>query len=66
MMESASCWEIWLEASQGAFHYFWLKEEQILHIIIQLTDDVHKFFEPNVELDQIATWVNEFKVEFLY
>ncbi|KAL9666728.1 hypothetical protein QQ045_001066 [Rhodiola kirilowii] len=49
-----------LEASQGAFQYFGLKEEQIPLIIIQ-TNDGQKYLKPNVELDQLATWVKEFK-----
>ncbi|KAL9687692.1 hypothetical protein QQ045_032099 [Rhodiola kirilowii] len=49
-----------LEASQGAFQYFGLKEEQVPLIIIQ-TNDGQKYLKPNVELDQIATWVMEFK-----
>uniref|UniRef100_A0A7N0TR13 Protein disulfide-isomerase n=1 Tax=Kalanchoe fedtschenkoi TaxID=63787 RepID=A0A7N0TR13_KALFE len=49
-----------LEASKGAFQYFGLKEEQIPLVIIQ-TNDGQKYLKPNVEPDQIGTWVKEFK-----
>ncbi|KAK4490118.1 hypothetical protein RD792_000775 [Penstemon davidsonii] len=49
-----------IEASQGAFQYFGLKEEQVPLIIIQ-TNDGQKYLKPNVEPDQIASWVKDFK-----
>ncbi|XP_051139321.1 protein disulfide-isomerase [Andrographis paniculata] len=49
-----------VEASQGAFQYFGLKEEQVPLIIIQ-TNDGEKYLKPNVEPDQIESWVKEFK-----
>ncbi|KAL0360251.1 UNVERIFIED_CONTAM: protein disulfide-isomerase [Sesamum radiatum] len=50
-----------IEASQGAFQYFGVKEEQVPLIIIQ-TNDGQKYLKPNVEPDQIASWVKDFKV----
>ncbi|KAL2503582.1 Protein disulfide isomerase-like 1-1 [Abeliophyllum distichum] len=49
-----------IEASQGAFQYFGLKDEQVPLIIIQ-TNDGKKYLKPNVEPDQIAAWVKDFK-----
>ncbi|KAG8378255.1 hypothetical protein BUALT_Bualt08G0118600 [Buddleja alternifolia] len=49
-----------IEASQGAFQYFGIKEEQVPVIIIQ-TNDGQKYLKPNVEPDQIASWVKDFK-----
>ncbi|KAK4481304.1 hypothetical protein RD792_012189 [Penstemon davidsonii] len=49
-----------VEASQGAFQYFGLKEEQVPLIVIQ-TNDGQKYLKPNVEPDQIASWVKDFK-----
>ncbi|PIN10221.1 Protein disulfide isomerase (prolyl 4-hydroxylase beta subunit) [Handroanthus impetiginosus] len=49
-----------VEASQGAFQYFGLKEEQVPLIIIQ-TNDGQKYLKRNVEPDQIASWVKDFK-----
>ncbi|XP_060214393.1 protein disulfide-isomerase [Lycium barbarum] len=49
-----------VEASQGAFQYFGLKEDQVPLIIIQ-TSDGEKYLKPNVEPDHIASWVKEFK-----
>ncbi|CAN4099671.1 unnamed protein product [Withania somnifera] len=49
-----------VEASQGAFQYFGLKEDQIPLIIIQ-TNDGEKYLKPNVEPDHIVSWVKEFK-----
>ncbi|PIA47457.1 hypothetical protein AQUCO_01400244v1 [Aquilegia coerulea] len=48
-----------LEASQGAFQYFGLKEDQVPLIIIQ-TDDSQKYLKPNLEPDHIATWLKEY------
>lgn len=41
--------------------YFGLKEDQIPLIIIQ-TNDGAKYLKPNVDPDQISSWVKEFKV----
>ncbi|KAL6582817.1 disulfide-isomerase [Orobanche minor] len=49
-----------VEASQGAFQYFGIKDEQVPLIIIQ-NNDGEKFLKPNVEPDQIASWVKDFK-----
>ncbi|KAL1543823.1 Thioredoxin-like domain [Salvia divinorum] len=49
-----------VEASQGAFQYFGIKDEQVPVIIIQ-TNDGEKFLKPNIEPDQIASWVKDFK-----
>ncbi|KAL8485638.1 hypothetical protein ACS0TY_027794 [Phlomoides rotata] len=49
-----------VEASQGAFQYFGLKEEQVPLIIIQTTGG-EKYLKPNVELDQIASWMKDYK-----
>ncbi|GAV71959.1 Thioredoxin domain-containing protein/Thioredoxin_6 domain-containing protein [Cephalotus follicularis] len=49
-----------IEASQGAFQYFGLKDDQVPLVIIQTTDG-RKYLNPNVEPDQIAPWVKEFK-----
>ncbi|KAH6832790.1 PDI-like 1-1 [Perilla frutescens var. hirtella] len=49
-----------VEASQGAFQYFGLKEEQVPLIIIQ-NNDGEKFFKANIVPDQITSWVKDFK-----
>ncbi|EXB60097.1 Protein disulfide-isomerase [Morus notabilis] len=49
-----------LEASQGAFQYFGLREDQVPLIVIQ-TNDGQKYLKPNLEPDHIAPWVKEFK-----
>ncbi|KAL6560877.1 disulfide-isomerase [Orobanche hederae] len=49
-----------VEASQGAFQYFGIKDEQVALIIIQ-NNDGEKFLKPNVEPHQIASWVKDFK-----
>ncbi|KAJ7965543.1 Protein disulfide-isomerase [Quillaja saponaria] len=49
-----------IEASQGAFQYFGLKEDQAPLIIIQHNDG-QKFLKPNVEADHISTWLKEYK-----
>ncbi|KAK8966703.1 Protein disulfide-isomerase [Platanthera guangdongensis] len=48
-----------LEASKGALQYFGLKEDQAPLILLQ-ENDVKKFFKPNLEPDQIATWLKEY------
>nr|AFK34272.1 unknown [Medicago truncatula] len=49
-----------VESSQGAFQYFGLKEDQVPLIIIQHNDG-KKFFKPNLELDQLPTWLKAYK-----
>ncbi|KAK9270589.1 hypothetical protein L1049_026170 [Liquidambar formosana] len=49
-----------LEASQGAFQYFGLKEDQVPLIVIQNSDG-QKYLKPNLEPDHIAPWVKEYK-----
>ncbi|KAI9201548.1 hypothetical protein LWI28_025185 [Acer negundo] len=49
-----------VEASQGAFQYFGLKEDQVPLIVIQ-TNDGQKYLKPNLEPDHLAPWVKEFK-----
>ncbi|MED6118637.1 disulfide-isomerase [Stylosanthes scabra] len=49
-----------VEASQGAFQYFGLKEEDVPLIIIQHNDG-KKFFKPNLEPDHVTTWLKEYK-----
>ncbi|THG08331.1 hypothetical protein TEA_011094 [Camellia sinensis var. sinensis] len=51
-----------VEASQGAFQYFGLKDDQVPLIVIQ-TNDGLKYLKPNVEPEQISSWVKEYKVE---
>ncbi|KAL6525074.1 Thioredoxin-like domain [Orobanche minor] len=48
------------EASKSAFEYFGLKEEQVPLIFIQ-TSDGGKYLKQNIEPDQIASWVKDFK-----
>ncbi|KAL5559636.1 hypothetical protein UlMin_035847 [Ulmus minor] len=49
-----------IEASQGAFQYFGLKEDQVPLIVVQ-TNDGQKYLKPNLEPDHIAPWVKEYK-----
>ncbi|KAI4375136.1 hypothetical protein MLD38_013042 [Melastoma candidum] len=49
-----------LEASQGAFQYFGLKEDQVPLIIVQ-TNDGKKYLKPNVKPEEIAAWVKDYK-----
>ncbi|XP_004502489.3 protein disulfide-isomerase [Cicer arietinum] len=49
-----------VEASQGAFQYFGLKEDQVPLIIVQNTDG-KKFFKPNLEADDVPTWLKAYK-----
>ncbi|XP_057490551.1 protein disulfide-isomerase-like [Actinidia eriantha] len=49
-----------MESSQGAFEYFGLKEDQVPVIVIQ-TNNGQKYIKPNLEPDQIASWVKEYK-----
>ncbi|XP_061341914.1 protein disulfide-isomerase-like [Gastrolobium bilobum] len=49
-----------IEASQGAFQYFGLKEDQVPVIIIQHNDG-KKFLKPNLEPDHISTWLKAYK-----
>ncbi|GMP79446.1 hypothetical protein CsSME_00034987 [Camellia sinensis var. sinensis] len=48
------------EASQNAFQYFGLRDDQVPLIIIQ-TSDGEKYLKPNLEPDQISSWVKEYK-----
>ncbi|KAL6497253.1 Thioredoxin-like domain [Orobanche gracilis] len=48
------------EASKSALQYFGLKEEQVPLIFIQ-TSDGGKYLKQNIEPDQIASWVKDFK-----
>ncbi|CAN7050528.1 unnamed protein product [Brassica rapa subsp. trilocularis] len=48
------------ENSQGAFQYFGLEESQVPLIIIQTADD-KKYLKTNVEVDQIGSWIKDFK-----
>ncbi|KAK4776509.1 hypothetical protein SAY86_005197 [Trapa natans] len=50
-----------LEASQGAFQYFGLKEDQVPLIIIQSNDGQQKFLKANLEPDHITPWFKEYK-----
>ncbi|XP_044480385.1 protein disulfide-isomerase-like [Mangifera indica] len=49
-----------LDASKAAFQYFGLKESQVPLIIVQATDG-QKYLKPNLEADQIASWMKEYK-----
>lgn len=49
-----------VEASQRAFQYFGLKEDQVPLIIIQ-DNDGKKFLKPNLEPEDIATWLKAYK-----
>ncbi|CDP10927.1 unnamed protein product [Coffea canephora] len=49
-----------LEASQGAFQYFGLKEDQVPLIVIQ-TNDGEKYLKTHLEPDHIASWVKDYK-----
>ncbi|TKY56132.1 disulfide-isomerase protein [Spatholobus suberectus] len=49
-----------IEASQVAFQYFGLEENQVPLIVIQHNDG-KKFLKTNLEPDQIATWLTAFK-----
>ncbi|OVA07932.1 Thioredoxin [Macleaya cordata] len=48
-----------LEASEGAFQYFGLKEDQVPLIIIQ-NNDGQKYLKANLEPDHIAPWIKEY------
>ncbi|AQK49606.1 protein disulfide isomerase1 [Zea mays] len=48
-----------IEASQGAFQYFGLKEDQTPLILIQ-DGDSKKFLKVHVEADQIVAWLKEY------
>ncbi|XP_020583623.1 LOW QUALITY PROTEIN: protein disulfide-isomerase-like [Phalaenopsis equestris] len=48
-----------VKAGQGAFQYFGLEESQTPLIILQQNDG-KKFLKPNLEADQIATWLREY------
>ncbi|XP_073013007.1 protein disulfide isomerase-like 1-1 [Typha latifolia] len=48
-----------LEASQGAFQYFGLKEDQVPLIFIQ-ENDGQKYLKPNLEPDHITSWLKDY------
>ncbi|XP_010539655.1 PREDICTED: protein disulfide isomerase-like 1-1 [Tarenaya hassleriana] len=48
------------EASKGAFQYFGIEESQIPLIVIQ-TADGKKYLKANLEVDQIESWVKDYK-----
>ncbi|ONM26494.1 protein disulfide isomerase2 [Zea mays] len=48
-----------IEASQGAFQYFGLKEDQTPLILIQ-DGDSKKFLKDHIEADQIVSWLKEY------
>ncbi|XP_043721296.1 protein disulfide-isomerase-like [Telopea speciosissima] len=48
-----------LEASQGAFQYFGLREDQVPLLIVQ-SNDGKKYLKPNLEPDHIASWLKEY------
>ncbi|CAH8351942.1 unnamed protein product [Eruca vesicaria subsp. sativa] len=48
------------ENSQGAFQYFGLEESQVPLIIIQTAED-KKYLKTNVEVEQIESWIKDFK-----
>ncbi|KAF3974578.1 hypothetical protein CMV_002108 [Castanea mollissima] len=50
-----------LDASQGAFQYFGLSEDQVPLIIIQ-NDNGQKYLKANLEPDHILPWVKAYKV----
>ncbi|GAB4844164.1 disulfide-isomerase [Ancistrocladus abbreviatus] len=49
-----------VEASQGAFQFFGVKEDQVPLLIIQ-TSDGQKYLKPNLEPHHIASWIKDFK-----
>ncbi|KAJ0976830.1 hypothetical protein J5N97_012304 [Dioscorea zingiberensis] len=49
-----------LDASQGAFQFFGLSEEQVPLIVVTNTDG-QKYLKANVEPDQIASWLKEYE-----
>uniref|UniRef100_A0A1J3F523 Protein disulfide-isomerase n=1 Tax=Noccaea caerulescens TaxID=107243 RepID=A0A1J3F523_NOCCA len=49
-----------VESSQGALQYFGLEESQVPLVIIQ-TPDSKKYLKANVEVDQIESWMKDFK-----
>ncbi|PKA66777.1 Protein disulfide-isomerase [Apostasia shenzhenica] len=48
-----------LEASQGAFQYFGLNKDQVPLVILQ-ENDGKKYLKPNIEPEEIATWLKEY------
>nr|GMC96557.1 protein disulfide-isomerase-like [Ipomoea batatas] len=49
-----------VQSSGGVFQYFKVNEDQA-PLVLGQTDDGEKYLKPNVEPDQIATWVKDFK-----
>ncbi|KAL9242087.1 hypothetical protein vseg_016123 [Gypsophila vaccaria] len=48
-----------LDASQGALQYFGVTENQVPLIIVQ-TNDGKKYLKPQVQPDQIASWIKDY------
>ncbi|KAI3672781.1 hypothetical protein L6452_38881 [Arctium lappa] len=48
-----------VEASQGAFQFFGLKEDHVPVMVIN--NDKHKYVKPNVEPDHLEFWMKEYK-----
>ncbi|CAN1130614.1 Protein disulfide-isomerase [Linum perenne] len=48
------------DASQGAFQFFGLKEEQVPLIIVQ-TADGQKYLKANLDAEDIAPWLKDYK-----
>jgi len=56
------CFILIFDIANGfSWQYFGLKEDQVPLIIIQHNDG-KKFFKPNLELDQLPTWLKAYKV----
>ncbi|CAN0892353.1 Protein disulfide-isomerase, partial [Linum grandiflorum] len=49
-----------VDASQGAFQFFGLKEEQVPLVIVQ-TSDGQKYLKANLNVDDIAPWLKDYK-----
>lgn len=49
------------QSSQAALNYFGLKEDQVPVLLVQ-KNDRFKYVKFNVEVDQIAPWVKEYKI----
>uniref|UniRef100_A0A2N9GX93 Thioredoxin domain-containing protein n=1 Tax=Fagus sylvatica TaxID=28930 RepID=A0A2N9GX93_FAGSY len=53
-----------IEASQGPFEYFGLKDDDVPLLFI-LNNDNQKYLKPNLEPDQIAPWLKQYMVKLL-
>ncbi|CAN1176144.1 Protein disulfide-isomerase [Linum perenne] len=49
-----------VEASQGAFQFFGIKEEQVPLLIVQTSDGL-KYLKPNLNVDDIVPWLKDYK-----